>query len=310
MVRSMNPSRKAFVAMLCAVEILIFGLILNSLHIGASGFHRVDSDSKTYAPVNAGLSPEVQIEDPDSNVTVSASSDGLVHVSDVRSIHGFAWGTQPAPVDLSISRTISGLRITRSGGGVNAIFGESSQHTEIQVPSGAQVHIAKCSGASVTGMRNNLDVESQDGRITLADIRGDVVANSSDGSIHLRDVIANSLEAKTADGRIEGMNLAIDGSSPRAALHSDDGSIILNGRFAAGGSYDISTNDGRVEMALSPNADLTVNASTESGHIYVDGARYGDGDTAAHSIRLGNGSGAMRLATQDGSIHITTNGAT
>ena len=153
----MNPSRKAFVAMLCAVEILILGLILNSLHIGTSGFHRVDSDSKTYAPVNAGLSPEVQIEDPDSNVTVSASSDGLVHVSDVRSIHGFTWGTQPSPADLSISRTISGVRITRSGGGVSGIFGESSQHTEIQVPSGSQVHIAKCSGASVTGMRNSLE---------------------------------------------------------------------------------------------------------------------------------------------------------
>ena len=309
MARSMN-SRFALVAMLAAAEVLILGLILSSLHVGASGFHRVDSDSKSYAPVNAGLAPEVQIEDADSGVTVTPSADGLIHVTDVRSIHGFTWGSVQNLADLAISRTFTGVTITRHGpSSVDDIIGESSQRTEIQVPSGAHLRIVNCSGANVSGLRNNLEVHSQDGRITLADIRGDVVANSDDGSIHVRDINSNSFEAKTADGRIEGMNLTIDGSSPHATLHSDDGSIILNGRFASG-NYDFSTNDGRVELGLSPNADLTINASTEDGHIYVDGSRYGDGDATAHSIRLGNGTGAMRLATQDGSIHITTNGAT
>ncbi len=310
MTRTMN-SRFALVAMLAAVEVLILGLILSSLHVGASGFHRVDSDSKSYAPVNAGPAPEVQIEDGDSSVTVTPSTDGLVHITDVRSIHGFTWGSPRNLADLTIARTFTGVTITRHGtGSINGIFGESSQRTEVQVPTGAHVRITNCSGAKVSGLRNSLEVHSQDGRITLADIQGNVVANSDDGSIHLRDVVANSLQAKTADGRIEGMNVAIDGDAARATLHSDDGSIILNGRFASGGNYDFSTNDGRVELALSPNADLTISASTEDGHIYVDGSRYGDGDATAHTIRLGSGTGAMRLATQDGSIHITTNGAT
>ena len=301
--------------MLIAAEIIVLGLMIDALHggrvFGGPSFHRVDANTKTYAPVNAGASPQVEIDDRDSGVTVSSSSDGLVHVSDTRNVHGIVWGSTSV-ADLSVERTLTGVRISRpqNSGHLTAIIGEDFQRTEIEVPPGTHLRISHCSGADVSDVRNGAEVESQDGRITLTNVQGAIVAHSDDGSIHLRGVTSNSIDAKSADGRIEAANLSMDGSGARAVLHSDDGSIILSGSFAPAGTYDVSTNDGRIELSLAPAADMTVNATTDSGHIYVDGARYGEGDTAAHTVRLGSGSGAMRLATQDGSIHITTNGAT
>lgn len=315
----MNSKRGALVAMLVAVEVLLLGMILRSLHVGpmsgpvfaASGLHHVDIDSKTYAPLNAGTSPDVQIDDGDNHVVVTASTDGLVHVTDARNIHGLVWGGGYGS-DLSIAHVGNSVKISRQQhlGGMTGIFGDSYQRVEVQVPSASHVRITGSSGANVSGMRSDVEVESQDGRITLADIRGDVKAQSADGSVHLSDIVANSLDVRTADGRVEGTNIAVEGSAPHATLHSDDGSVRVTGHFAPGGSYQLSTNDGQVELHLAADADLTVSASSADGRIYVDGSRYGDSDSAAHTIRLGNGSGTMQLSSQDGSIHITTNGAT
>lgn len=322
--------------MLLAVELVLVGMMFTAVHgwgghvfAASGGFHAANASAKTYPPVAAGLSPHVQIDDADSGVHVTASNDGLVHVSDATSIHGFVIGASKI-VDLTIARTADGVRIYRpsSQHHFTVIFGGDTEHIDVQVPSGSHVDVIRSSSAEVTGMQNAVDVKSQDGHIGLFDIHGNVNAHSDDGHIEARnvagdtlamstndgslrfsDITANVLDAKTDDGRIEAANLTIGGSSPRATLHTNDGSVHVGGKFAAGGSYDFSTNDGRVETTLATGSDLTIDASTGSGKIYVDGSPFGDGDSATHTVRLGSGSGAMRLASQDGSIHITTNGA-
>ncbi len=336
----MGYSRTALVAMLLAVELLLVGLMFATFRgfwgpshefarASAQGFDHMILSGKDYAPVAAGLTPHVQVDDPDSGVSITASNDGMVHVHDASSVQGFVWGGASKIPDVTVSRTADGVHISRASN-LNGIFvlGEQRQHVDIAVPSGSHVDIGHCSSAQVSGMRNTVDVRSQDGHITLADIQGNVDAHSddgrieasdltgttlalstNDGSLHLHNIHAASLDATTSDGSIEAKNLAIDGTSSHATLHTNDGSLRLSGNFAAQGSYDFSTGDGRVELALAPGSDLTVNASTGDGRIYVDGSPFGDGDSAAHTVHLGSGSGTMRLASQDGSIHITTNGA-
>ena len=85
----------------------------------------------------------------------------------------------------------------------------------------------------------------------------------------------------------------------------------MRGRsFAPGGTYEISSNDGRIELALASNSDITVNATTADGRISVDGkSPSSDEDAHNQTIKLGSGSGSMRVSSGDGSIHLTTNGA-
>jgi DUF4097 and DUF4098 domain-containing protein YvlB len=131
---------------------------------------------------------------------------------------------------------------------------------------------------------------------------------SNDGHLTLADVTVGSLVARTHEGRIEASNLKIAGARPDATLHSDDGPLRVTGAFGPNGSYEISTEDGSVNLRVPQSSDLAIEASTSDGRIDVDGSSLARDDSAPHRLRLGAGSGTMKLATSDGSIHIYTNG--
>lgn len=328
-------SRASIVGMLIAAEIVIVGIALYALRSGGHlhAMHEVDFGGKPIAPLAAGSAPRIAVDDPQSRIVVATSSDGLVHVKDETSIHGALFGDRVDVRQLEVKRTADGVSISRpdSGGlGVHFDFGSFERRIEIDAPAGSHVDIARCAGADVSGIEGGVAVHSQDGRITLADlqgtvegrsdsgsisatrVRGDSLAlQSADGRLSLREVAVGTLSAQTRDGSIEGRDLAVAGSSPHAVLHSDDGSIRVDGSFAPGGSYEVSTKDGAIRVGLARDADLTVNASTADGRVLVDGSPFegGDGDSARHTVKLGNGSGNLRLSSDDGSIHIHTNGA-
>jgi hypothetical protein len=298
--------------MLVAVELLIAGIGLYALR-GGHAFSAQRGGGWTAGPIAAiaaGSAPQIEVDDPDTHVDVVTSRDGLVHVVD-RTRAGFMWGGSIAP--LHVSRTADGVSIQRSSAPAHHFqFGFSDQNIEIDVPAGAHLKIARCSGATLTGIQGGADVHSLDGRITMTDVRGDVLsAHSDDGSIRLDGVTAGTLEARSNDGRIVAKRVTMTGGAPHAVLQTDDGSIDAGGTFAPGGSYDVSTRDGSIRLAFQRDADLTVDASTSDGRISVDGTSSsdGNGDGAHHTIRLGNGSGNLRASSDDGSIHILTNGA-
>jgi DUF4097 and DUF4098 domain-containing protein YvlB len=331
-----SSSRTALVAMLIAVEVLIAGLAIWCIGGGhtmafAAGMHRSTFVANPIAPINAGDSPRIDVSDSSSRVVVNVSHDGLVHVKDLTTAgHSFlSAGTIP---QLHVNRTAGGVSIDRADYDLTT-FGFSftnDQRIEVDVPAAATLNIAKSAGADVSGITGGVTVRSQDGHIVLADLTGTVDAassdgyvkatgvhgdkltlQSSDGNIELRDVTVETLNATTSDGRVETTNLTVAGGKPQATLHSNDGSMHVNGSFAPGGTYEVSSNDGRVELGLAPGADLTVAASTDDGKITVDGTSYDndDGDSVQHTVRLGSGAGTMNLRSGDGSIHITTNGA-
>jgi DUF4097 and DUF4098 domain-containing protein YvlB len=304
-------SRSSLVAMLVAVEVVIVGIALYVVGGVAHG-HRVDFAAKSIAPVDAGTAPRVAVDDVDSRVIVAASNDGLVHVKDLTSAHGTFFNDRATVAQLDVKRTSDGVSISRpESNGVHLQLGWFERRIEVEVPPGSHVDVARCAGAEISGIVGGVAVTSQDGRIKLADLRGSVRAHSDDGSIYasrvrgddlalqsndgrlsLVDVSASSLDAQTKSGSIEARDLEIaGGTQPRAVLHTGDGSI---------------------RVALAPRADLTVDASTGDGSVSVDGQSYrdtGGGDAAQHTVRLGSGSGNLQLSSDDGSIHIVTNGA-
>ncbi|MBV8529815.1 MAG: DUF4097 family beta strand repeat protein [Candidatus Eremiobacteraeota bacterium] len=306
-------SRASVIAMLVAAEILIAGMAIYTVGGRASfthGMQRVDFTPATIAPVAAGATPHVVIDDASSRVSVTASNDALVHVRDLTQIRGNVFSTSKYP-QLRVTRTSDGVRIERPAFGSLSmeIFSFSTEAIEVAVPGGSHVEIPHCSGADVNGIAGNVAVDSQDGHVTLRDMRGDVDARSDDGYLSLTDVTTGSLIARTHDGRIEARGLTVAGERPNATLHSDDGSVHVAGAFASNGAYEITSGDGSIELRLPSNADLAITASTGDGRIVLDGSSLDRDDSGQRTIRLGAGSSAMKLATSDGSIHILTNGA-
>lgn len=288
----MRYSRTGIVAVLLAVEVFIGGAILWALAGGratwpaqASGLHRVSEGGKTFTPIDAGNAPHVVIDDPDSRVVITASTDGKVHVTDDTRTVGWVWGSS-SQAPLTVNRTADGVRIQRADGRPHvAIFGFDYQHTEVALPADATLEIQRCGGAELTGLTGTVAVHSVDGSIALSGVHASrLQLDSDDGSLRMDDVRVPSIDAVTNDGSIRANNLQVDG-----------------GR--------LQTSDGSIRVALA-GANLTVHARTGDGSIRIDGRRVAqDGDSGVTDIQVGTGGGSLQVATQDGSIHITTNGA-
>lgn len=302
-------SRSSFVALLIAAELVIVGIALYAIR-GMGRVHAADFAARTIAPLDAGAAPQIDIDDPDSRVDVSVSSDGLVHVKDLTDLHGAFFGGPSSVGQLDVARTPAGVAIRRPHtGGLSLSFGSIERRIEVDVPSGSRLHVTRCSGARVSGIAGGVAVASQDGRIELTGLRGSVDAKSDDGAIVATDIRGDSVVLQSADGHLT----LDDVSASSLDGQTKDGSIEARGLTIADGARRgvLRTDDGSIRVALVPDANLTVDASTGDGDIDVDGSTVntGDGDSAQHTIRLGNGTGGLQLSSGDGSIHILTNGA-
>lgn len=302
-------SRASVVAMLVAAEIVIVGMALFALGHGhaslAAGLHHVDFAGSPIAPLAAGATPHVVVDDPDSRVHVGVSGDSLVHVRDLTQIRGGVFSNTTYP-QLHVARTADGVSIERARVPDLSIgfFGFSRQSIEVDVPAGARLEVARCSGADVDGIGGGVSVRSVDGHVSLSDLQGSVDARSDDGYIKATNVHGDRLAVQSNDGHLSLDRVAVASLSATTR----DGSIEARD-LAITGDATLQTGDGSMIVNLSPNADLTIDASTRDGHISVDGNSSSSGDDSAQrTVRLGAGTGRMTLNTADGSIHIKTNG--
>src|SRR5579871_2540346 len=113
-------SRATVVAMLVAAQIAIVGMAIYAVGGGrtsfAAGLRSADFSATPIAPLAAGTTPHVVIDDPHSRVIVGTSADELVHVRDLTSIRGAVFSSGPYP-HLTAARTADGVRIARAQGG-------------------------------------------------------------------------------------------------------------------------------------------------------------------------------------------------
>jgi hypothetical protein len=301
-------SRASVVGMLIAAEVLVVGMAVLAVGRGGapffSGTHHVDFSAAAVAPIAAGPTPHVVIDDAQSRVSVVLSSDQLVHVRDLTQIRGAVFSSEKYP-SLHVSRTADGARIERPATGSLsiAIFAFSTQAIQVEVPQGSRVDIARCAGADVLGATGGTSVHSLDGHVTLTDLQGSVDAHSDEGYIKATNVRGDRLALESMQGHLALRHIAVGSLSATTR----DGRIEADG-LKVSGDATLQTNDGSIRVALAPNADTAIDASTADGRIVVDGTSLAGDDVAHQTIRLGAATGRMKLATTDGSIRILTNG--
>ena len=320
----MRYSRSTIIFTLVAVEVVIGGMILSALGLGhhtwgwgrnvqAATLRSAHFTAAAVAPIDAGERPHVVVDDPQSRIVVTVSSDGRVHVTDDTRIGGSAWSSSEVR-QLQVTRTPDGVQIVRPGESHHTffvLFGWSTRRVEIALPAGATLDVRSCSGADVAGLNGNVRVRSQDGHITLDTLSGDVDAASDDGSVQARNVHAHSVALATSDG-----HLSLDDVSAAALVAAtNDGGIDARGLRldGSGATGRLHSDDGSIRLAFDGPGNLQVRAHTGDGRISVDGVRRSrsdDDDSSDGTFSLGDGSaGTLDVSTADGSISVTTNGA-
>lgn len=307
----MRDSRLGIVLVLVAAEVFLVGVMMRSIgfsnpSVHAAGFHHVSYTPKTFSPIDAGATPHVVIADAQSRVIVGLSQDNMVHVADATSGGGALWASQ-TPAQLLVNKTGDGVRVERPGDLVSHgifAFGWYSPRIEVDVPAQARVEILRSGGAEISDLQGPVVAHSVDGHISVSRTHGTLDLSSDDGYLSLTDVVSSSVKLATKDGslRFSGVDAgALD-------ARTDDGPVRASDLHVGSGS--IETSDGSVRIGLR-NPDLTVSAKTDDGRIRVDGVTqpHTDSDASTGQIRLGNGTGSLSVASHDGSISITTNGA-
>jgi len=137
----------------------------------------------------------------------------------------------------------------------------------------------------------NLALKSNNGRITISDVTGQLKFETRNGRITLNNV-AGDVKGETNNGRV---------------------SVKLSGNSWNGNGLDVKTRKGRISLYMRSNYSANVDAGTNNGRFSSDFAalkikrkkrRYGSNRVSA-SI---NGGGApIRLATNNGRVSIRSN---
>jgi hypothetical protein len=312
----MTNRRVAIVVGLGVVELWIVGLTLRS--VGLAGPSRpaasnaaspiaaspAEPDSQGLKSVETGASPHVVIDDEDATLTVSVRPGSSVVVSDQTRISGWMQG---ASRPVSIARTSDGLRIFRPDSGLSVSMGFVRRRLDVIVPPQARVDVQNAGSMTVSGLRADVTLHTDDGTVVVRDVRGNVEVKTDDGRIELDDVGGPAVDVATDNGRVTFDRVEAD----TVAVSTDDGRVDIGRSLLRGGK--IQTSNGRVQLGLDPRSDVTVSARASSGRVIaqpplVRGGSANDDDDVPATIRVGAGRGHLDVASDDGSITVAAGG--
>lgn len=209
-----------------------------------------------------------------------------------------------------------GIRVSMSRGDVRRRERRASY--TISVPVWMDVSVdARELDIEVRGTRGDLLLETIDGDILLADVRGSVAASSAEGTIEVGggdgtftlatlddDVMVSNLAGAVAIHATDGEIIMRDMSAHSVTANTVDGSIEFEGRILDGGDLRLTTHDGDVSVDVIGDIDAVFSVSTYTGDFesefpiqlnWLDSGR-------GLEFTLGEGSARIVLSAFDGDV--------
>jgi len=147
-----------------------------------------------------------------------------------------------------------------------------------------------------------VNLRTGDGRIDVADLKGEMDLHTGDGSINL-DSVDGRLHATTGDGHIQA-----GGHFDELGLKTGDGHVEVqakNGSTLPTG-WRLETGDGSVSLELPKDLAADVDLHTNDGHIDLDMPITTEGKIRENEVhgKLNGGGSLLMIHTGDGSIHL------
>ncbi len=230
--------------------------------------HENDTVQQFTLPASAVL----QIVNPRGDVTLSASSDGQMHVRAHQVVHGREDKAQSEFRELKPAFQASGTSAvlsvpSRNDARVDLVI-ESPQ------PASAAINCAR-GDVSITGLRSSADVTTGHGDVKFDNVTGDVHARIAHGDFSAHQV---------------GGHVFVDGRGGDVTISDASGNIVINGEFF--GDTHIEQAGGTVHFHSS-RTDLEL--PKLSGDLTMD----------ANELHIAQPGGPMRISTRSKDIEIT-----
>ena len=267
--------------------------------------------------------PEVRVNTDNGSVHIITADTQQVEfrVKTTGSAWGFGFGDRQ---HIESKQDGNVVELTAHQGALYVI-GFSSRHTDIEVrmPKSADLELHTGDGSiDMDSMEGNVRATTSDGRVNIAQINGKIEVNSSDGAIVAR-ALKGHVKLSTSNGSIRATELdgecnvsssdgsvTVEGRFDSLNVHSSDGSVTT--RIAAGSamtsSWEVSSSDGSVEVALPPDFKASLDASTGDGHITLDLPVQVQGEVSKSHVHgtLNGGGPSFRIHTSDGSVRLSS----
>jgi hypothetical protein len=247
---------------------------------GFSSYRLVERDSKSF---NVTGTPRVTVETFDGTINVRAWDKQEVSYAATK--RAFDAENMQA---VRISSDQRGNEVT-----IRAEFDKAAANRLGDVRAEASIDLFVPRSA-------NLRLSSQDGRLSIEGVSGEVSARTGDGAVDVRDS-KGSFTIETGDGRIR-----ISGFNGAAQATTGDGGITLEGRFTR---LSASTGDGAISLSLPADANATIETNAES--VYNEGAATNEDNDETKRVRrwrVGSGGNLLTLKTGDGRIYLRRSG--
>jgi DUF4097 and DUF4098 domain-containing protein YvlB len=147
-------------------------------------------------------------------------------------------------------------------------------------------------------IHGDIDVDTSNGEVTVADVAGTVEVETSNGKIDI-DHVAGSIRLDTSNGAINMRD--VDGSID---AETSNGAIVFRGHLL-GDTHRMRTSNGAIEVAIPQDLALRIDASTSNGSISTNFPLIGDTEGKSWSATLNPPStSTLDLQTSNGSIRI------
>lgn len=116
----------------------------------------------------------------------------------------------------------------------------------------------------------DLDVATDNGRIEITDVDGDVRIETDNGAITADRLGSSTVDARTDNGRVR---LIFDGAPMSVDAHTDNGAIAVRlPNDDASYAVDADSDNGRIDVDVrtDPSSDRHVHATSDNGAIEVE----------------------------------------
>jgi hypothetical protein len=217
-----------------------------------------------------------------------AAPDGVVHIDNpAGSIRVIGWDRAEVAVSGTLGHGAFGLdlggdkRRTRveveSQGNPHGI----SSDLEVRVPAGSDVVIESFAASiSVSEVKGTVSAETVNGDIRVGEAPREVQAESVNGGVTVSsrggrvqaESVNGPVTVRGAGGEIDASTVngpltVTGGSFQRARLETVNGRILFEGGLARGGTLEVESVSGAVELALPANTAADFSVTTFSGDI-------------------------------------------
>ncbi|WEN14915.1 DUF4097 family beta strand repeat-containing protein [Rhodanobacter sp. AS-Z3] len=243
---------------------------------------------------------EVQVSgrlgDGTKPLAITGSNDHLeIKVEAQGSSHWLNWGSNsrmgPTTLELHVPKAAS-LEVDVVSAPL-VIDGMDGGAIEVNTVSGRARINARTPSLSVDSVSGGIEQAGQADKANLQSVSGDILAPA----------LGSQVELQTVSGRIQ----ASGGPWQKLTLSTVSGNVQLNGGLTAGGSIDVDSMSGDVQLQLPANSNARLHASSFSGNLHSDFGtptepEHGPGSSL--DTQLGKGQGKIGIETFSGDLRI------